>query len=105
MILTAGRCIYLRNNGIAMGSSSSVDISLTKLEKHALTKQIDRITFYKRYLDDIVCASNFSIQPSAELPETKFTLEMESVNGLPFLEVFLARYQGGLLRRPICHKK
>ena len=88
--------LYRQLDGVAMGSPLGpllANIFMGKLEATQLSHQINSLTYYKRYVDDIFAVAsdqaNLSTLMHAVNPSIKCTLEEKS-GSLPFLGVLLS---------------
>nr|VZI26591.1 unnamed protein product [Spirometra erinaceieuropaei] len=88
------------------------DIFMANLEAFQLSRQINGLRYYERYVDDI-----FAIVPEVNdvsvplenvnqaHPTIKFTMEEEKCGSLPFLDVFLSIRPDGSTRRSVYREK
>ena len=106
--------IYRQRDGVAMGSPLGpilADIFVSKLESDVLKPVIDRVTFYKRYVDDIfiihdanICMEDLVSHFNTAHSSIKFNGDMEANNQLHFLDVQLTRRSDGTIKRGIYRK-
>ena len=106
--------LYRQIDGVAMGSPLGpllADIFLSILEKDQLSHTIQKLSLYRRYVDDIFIAQPRSMEVNDVLmafnsahPALRFTIETENNNCIPFLDVLLTRTNGNTLSREVYHK-
>ncbi|KAK5644613.1 hypothetical protein RI129_005913 [Pyrocoelia pectoralis] len=94
---------YTQIDGLAMGSNLSpllAEIFMNNLESnHIATSKFytDHVIFWGRYVDDVICihsaddsgVNNFLNELNGIHPNVQFTIEKESNNTLPFLDLLL----------------
>lgn len=95
--------IYKQKFGVAMGqpiSSTIADLVMQFIEEKII-KKLNNITFYKRYVDDIIIAANKNNIDSIFNTfnnihsRLKFTLEKETNNSINFLDITLIKNING----------
>ena len=106
--------IYRQKDGVAMGSPLGpllADIFMASLENTRLLPYIDNFHFYKRYVDDILCMAEETVDLQELLRcfnsvhnNINFTLECEKDKQINFLDVLLTRRSDGSFKRAI-HRK
>ena len=106
--------VYQQVFGTAMGSPVSVVVAnlvMEDVEERALATFSDPPQFWKRYVDDICVAINrnkiqdFLYHLNTIEESIQFTVEVESdTNGLPFLDVYLHRYENGSVGTSVYRK-
>ena len=99
--------------GVPMGSSLSpviADIVMEHIETTAMDTFVEDIVIYRRYVDDtfVVLPENsinsFHNHLNSINPSIQFTLEKESNNQLPFLDVLVTRSVNGTISTSIYKK-
>ncbi|KAA3677925.1 uncharacterized protein DEA37_0007683 [Paragonimus westermani] len=105
---------YRQKDGVAMGSPLGpllADIFMAMLERTTLRGIIDNSALYKRYMDDIICVVDETMdlnclfaEANKAHPNLNFTLEAEKDRQISFLDVALNRRTDGSLQRGI-HRK
>ena len=105
---------YRQVDGVAMGSPLGpllADIFMSKLENGPLKSLIENFDLYKRYVDDIliVCNNSLNIDNILSLfnrchGSIKFTMERESNDSLPFLDILLIKRTDGSIKRRLYRK-
>nr|CAB3263311.1 uncharacterized protein LOC108950552 [Phallusia mammillata] len=112
-LLTFRGSFYQQVQGTAMGSPVSVvvaNMTMEALEEKALSTFANPPRFWRRYVDDIFCviAKNkveaFLRHLNEAQPGIQFTMELQSVNCLPFLDVQVTRTDDGVLYSRVYHK-
>ncbi|CAH8470476.1 unnamed protein product [Schistosoma mattheei] len=103
--------IYRQIDGVAMGSPLGpilAGIFLSKLENGPLAQEIDKFSFYCRYMDDtfILCNNQTDFLKTFDRfntvhPSIKFTWEKENEGRIAFIDVLLTRKKDGSLERNI----
>lgn len=98
-----------------MGSSlglSLADVFLAQLEHIALSEQITEVAVYRRYVNCVIRISDSTLDPCDTLSDLNqaregitSTLEMESSDGLSFLNVFLSRCQNDSVQSSVYRNK
>lgn len=98
--------IYSQQFGVPMGSpisSTIAELVLGELETNLL-QSLPSISFYKRYVDDIIiCANPLHIQLIQKTfnnyhPRLQFTIEFENINkSINFLDLTLIRHPSGAI--------
>ena len=93
--------MYKQIDGVAMGSPLGpilADIFMSMLETKVLNQHIEKLDFYCRYVDDIfiLCDNRTDINKLLKIFNdahhlVKFTMESESNQTLPFLDVLLVK--------------
>jgi hypothetical protein len=106
--------IYRQIDGVGMGSCLGpllADVFMSKLEKTVLSSRIEQLDMYLRYVDDIFIICSSEVNTSTLLEEfnqahhaIKFTMEIESNEQLPFLDVLLRRREDGTISRNVYRK-
>jgi hypothetical protein len=95
---------YSQINGTAMGSPISTvvaEIVMRSFESWALPQIENRISLWRRYVDDIICfikpdeVDNIKNLLNTYHRSLKFKLEMESDSKIPFLDISLKRSESG----------
>ena len=85
---------YIQTDGVAMGSPLGpvlADIFMIELEKSLLPERTSYISYWKRYVDDIIClikieyVDNILSVLNGFDNNIKFTVEEEKEGMLPFL--------------------
>ena len=97
---------YRQADGVTMGSSLGpllADIFMSKLENGPLKSLIKNFDLYKRYVDDILINS-LNIDNILSLfnrchGSIEFTMERESNESLPFLDILLIKRTDGFIKR------
>ncbi|XP_055714989.1 uncharacterized protein LOC129809198 [Phlebotomus papatasi] len=98
---------YVQLDGVAMGSPISpivADIVMQRALECILNSSSLRISFIKKYVDDLLVAIHSEdVQNVLEVfngfhPKIKFTLEEEVENKLPYLDMVLHRNQDGSIK-------
>ena len=106
--------IYLQKDGVTMGSPLVpvvADIFMASLENTTLLPYIGDFHFYKRYVDDILCMTEETVDLQELLrcfnskhSNTNFTLECEKDEEIHFLDVVLTRRSDGSSKEAV-HRK
>ncbi|KAA3681113.1 uncharacterized protein DEA37_0003011 [Paragonimus westermani] len=106
---------YRQKDGVAMGSPLGpllADIFMAMLERTTLRGIIDNSALYKRYMDDIICVVDETMdlnclfaEANKAHPNLNFTLEAEKDRQISFLDVALNRRTDGSLQRGIHRKR
>ena len=105
---------YEQTDGTAMGSPVSpvvANIFMEHIEESALATSPQPIRFWRRYVDDTFCFLKKSTVDEALQhlnsinPSIQFTVEQETDNQLPFLDVLLMRDDNNKIRTTVYRKK
>lgn len=95
---------YKQIYGLGMGNCLSpvcADIVMSELQNHCLNQLSFRVPFFKRYVDDCVLAvpknsvDELLTTFNSFHSKLQFTIEIETNNSLPFLDVILIRGNDG----------
>ncbi|CAH8432023.1 unnamed protein product [Dicrocoelium dendriticum] len=105
---------YRQVDGVAMGSPLGpllADIYMGMLENGPLKQVISGLKFYRRYVDDIICISDWTTKPQDIIdcfnnahPNAAFTAEEENNNQMNFLDASLIRRTDGSIQRKVYRK-
>ena len=107
--------IYDQKDGVAMGSSLGpilANIFMSHFETEALSKYSGNLpSIYRRYVDDTFLIFDnrtdvdlFFIHMNKCHPNIKFTMESETNNTLPYLDILITRHSDGKLTTKVYRK-
>ena len=105
---------YEQTDGTAMGSPVSpvvANMFMEHVEELALTTSPQPIRFWRRYVDDTFCFLNKTAAEEVLKhlnginPSIQFTVEQETDNQLPFLDVLSMRDDNNKIRTIVYRKK
>ena len=106
---------YLQQDGVAMGSPLApimADVFMTKIETKLNRFSVNKPVLWLRYVDDIFCLFNTELNKILKFqerinnwhPNLKFTLEIETNQQLPFLDVLVIKkanqFETTIYRKP-----